>query len=154
VPSDKIKAAGGFATSLISRNASDGTLDWNVGLDNAGFPFFIVNGEFDQKNTATIDDEPVTNGTLARLTPFNGLATIDGLDHYSIVDNLVPSGAVANNNVNSTESREFQVNSAVAALDRWFDTSIQGTFDDTCADLEKDALASGYTLSRCEVNAE
>jgi hypothetical protein len=150
----QIKAAGGFGTSVITRDPDDASLSWNVGLNNANFPFFIVNGEFDEKNTATIEGEPVMDGTLDRLTPFNGLATIDDLDHYSIVDDLVFPGADTNNNGNSMESREFQVNAAVSALDRWFDTSIQGTFADTCADLVEDAVTAGYTLSRCEVNTE
>lgn len=49
------------------------------------------------------------------------------------------------------ESREFQVDSAVAALDSWFLSSTQGKFDQTCVDQAKEAQASGYTISRCEL---
>jgi hypothetical protein len=150
--SDKIKAVGAFATTVTTRN-QDGTFGWNEGLDNAGFPFFIVNGEFDAKNFDVIEGELATDGTLDRLMPLNGLATIDGLDHYSIVNKLIPAGA-SNNAQDSTESREFQVEAAVGALDSWFVTSLREKFDKTCVDLVKDAQASGYTLSKCEVNDE
>jgi hypothetical protein len=113
---------------------------------------FIVNGEFDGENSEIIEVEPATDGTLDRLTPSNGLATIDGLDHYSIANKLI-AGA-AKNDQDSTKSREFQVEAAVGALDSWFVTSIKEKFDKTCLDLVKDAQASGYALSRCEVTDE
>jgi hypothetical protein len=118
----------------VSTRNQDGTFAWNEGLNNAGFPFFIINGEFDAKNSDIIEGEPATDGTLDRLTPFNGLATIDGLDHYSIVNKLIPAGAL-NNNKDSSESREFQVEAAVGALDSWFVTPIiKENFDNTCED--------------------
>lgn len=93
-PSNQIQATAAFATSLILK-ARDLSLSWNDGLDNAGSPFFIVNGEFDEKNSAMIFGEKGSeNGTLDRLNPVNGLVTINGLDHYSIVNKLVPAGTM------------------------------------------------------------
>jgi hypothetical protein len=88
--------------------------------NNDNFPFFIFYGDSDLEDA---------DGTLARLTPVTGLATIEGLDQDSIV-------------------LEDQVNSVVSALNSWFETSVQGTFDDsTCADLEKVLLSPRDTLS-------
>jgi hypothetical protein len=78
------------------------------------------------------------DGTLARLTPVTGLATIEGLDQDSIV-------------------LEDQVNSVVSALNSWFETSghRRPRFGNTCADLrDEDADDSGYTVKRCKVKIE
>jgi hypothetical protein len=147
--SDKIKAVGAFATTLTLRNDDD-SFRWNEGLNNAGFPFFIVNGEFDAKNFDIIEGQLATYGTTDRLTPFNGLATIDGLDHYSIVNRLA-SGASTNNYQDSTESREFQVEAAVTPLDTWFKTAVTGKLEETCDDQLSKAAASPYSLTRCKV---
>jgi hypothetical protein len=150
-PVPEIKAAAGFGSSLIRRNVFDDSISWNEGLDNAGFPFFLVNRNYDQRNFDVIDGEPVIDGTLRRLTPFNAFATVEGLDHYSIVDELIPAGAAFNNNQDSPTPREFQLETAVAALEYWFQKARFGNLDDTiCSDLDKDASENGYSVLRCE----
>jgi hypothetical protein len=149
-PSDKIVAAGAWATSLIRRNR-DNTISWNDGLNNADVPFFIINGQYDQRNYDFIEGEPVIDGTLSRLNPFRGLATIVGLDHYSIVNDLVPDGAAFNNYQDSTMSRESQVDAAVGALDTWFGTATQDNkLCRACHDLFANARESKNPLTRCE----
>jgi hypothetical protein len=133
-PSNQIKAAGGFGTSLVNADFGRGyelvkgvfssrrtdIQDADVPTNNNGFPFFIVTGE---------NDPEVTDGTLEVLTPVNGLATIEGLGRDFIL-------------------LESQVESAVAALASWFETSVAGTFDKTCTDLKKDVQKPRDTLFR------
>jgi hypothetical protein len=116
VPASQVKAAAAFGTSLISRNTTDESISWNEGLDNAGFPFFIVNGNYDKRNFDSIDGEPVVDGTFSRLNPTKAFASMEGLDHYSIVNSLKIPGNALNNIEYSPETREFQLESAVTSL--------------------------------------
>jgi hypothetical protein len=149
VPAPQVKAAGAFGTSLIRRNTTDDTISWNEGLDNTGFPFFIINGDYDQRNFDSIDGEPVVDGTFSRLTPIKAFASMEGLDHYSIVDRLIPAGAAFNNFQDSPEPREFQLKAAVTALDYWFEKALTEDYANICDDLVQETSAAGYSVVRC-----
>jgi hypothetical protein len=151
VPSDKIKAVATFGYTLTTRSFITNALSFEERLKNFDYPLFISNGEFDDKNVALIGDEILIDGTLDRLLAFAGLVTIEGLDHYSIVNELKFPGADRNNQFPSTAPREFQVQAVVTALDTWFVTTVNGNFDETCEDQRKKAAASSYSLTRCDV---
>jgi hypothetical protein len=148
VPVPQVKAAAAFGTTLIVRNTADGTISFNEALDNTGFPFFIINGDYEQRNFDNIDGEPIFDGTFSRLTPIKALATMEGLDHYSIVDRLIPAGAY-NNYIDSPEPREFQLEAVVTALDYWFGKALAEDYANICDDLVQETSAAGFSVSRC-----
>jgi hypothetical protein len=151
VRSNKIKAVANFGYTLINPNFQTNVTSFEERLKNFDYPLFILNGEFDNKNVARIGDEIIADGTFDRLLPFAGLATIEGLDQYSIANELIPFGAARNNQRPSTKPREFQVQAVVSALDTWFVTTVNGNFEETCVDQLKKAAASLYSLTRCKV---
>jgi hypothetical protein len=151
VSSDKIKGVANFGSTLTTRDFRTNAISFEERLKNFDYPIFQLNGSFDIKNVALIGDENIVDGTLDRLLSFAGLATIEGLDHYSIVNELIPFGAGRNNQFPSTDSREFQVEAVVTVLDTWFVTTVNGNFEETCEDQLKKAAASSYSLTRCDV---
>jgi hypothetical protein len=127
---DAIKVGGGFGVTNFNEGffPNPVLLDYltNVKKDGTVVPFFLFNAEYSTK----VQNEPShTDVTYDQLEPTKGYAIGEGLDHFSLANELLSE---AGNVENSSLPRTLQVDRAARLLAQWIDFVLKDKTGDFC----------------------